>query len=663
MNHKVLQCTLIAGVCGMFILQRAVHAADSQDRADINTLGEVVVSGQGEGVQASETVHTVTAEDIRNSGALTLDRAITLLPGVNVRTGGEGVPRIDIRGFRTRHVVLLLDGIPMNSAFDQQFDPTVITTANIAEIKLTTGASSVLYGQGGLGGVINVITKKGADGLRGFVSGEAGDHAPYSGRATVSGATDRVNYFLSGSASKVDGYPLSGNFRATPEQGTGYRNNSDKKRETLFGSIGFTPSSDLSLGVTYNYSQGYFGKPFSAVNDPFDPFANSPKYARVDDYTGHSLQLAADYALSRQLSLRGWAFFNRHDERVNQYDNGGFNSFNLVAGSFQEHVTTSIQGITLQPSYDLGKAGAFSFSFAAEKDHWENSGPLTVATDAFTPLVADKSLSVYSAAIEYELSPLPGVGLVAGYGHYLQERDELNSNDYSLLAGASYDISPETRLKASFKRNVRFPSLGDLYDISKGNPDLSAERSFSYEAGVEEKLPLNSKVAITGFYTVAKNFIQNDQSTNRNTNLAEVRFAGTELSAETRCAKNLLLRASYARLYSEDRSRAGRDQQQYTPGNKVALEGTYDFTSGFSSYASLLFVGDQYFYTKNNVTPVQKAKLNNYTLVNLKLSQKVLDTKLTLYLGADNLFDENYETSYGMPQAGRYIYGGFEIRM
>lgn len=654
---------MLSTLSGFCLLPQDAYTGELQDRPGVNTLGEIVVSGQGEGVQASETVHTVTAEDIRSRGATTLDQAIILLPGVNVRTGGEGVPRIDIRGFRTRHIVLLLDGIPMNSAFDQQFDPTVIPTENIAEIKLTTGASSTLYGQGGLGGVINIITKKGTGGVQEMIAGEVGDHAPYSGRAIVSGATDRFNYFLSGSASKVDGYPLSGDYRPTVEQGSGYRNNSDKERNAVFGSIGFTPSRDLSLGVTYNYSQGYYGKPFSAVNDPFDPFANSPKYVRVDDYSGHSVQLAADYALSHQLSLRGWAFFNRRDEHVNQYDNDNFDSFNLVAGSFQEHVTTSISGVTLQPRYEMGNAGALGFSFAAERDHWENSGPLTVAADSYTPLVADKSLSVYSAAIEYELSPLPGLGLVAGYGHFLQTRDEQNSDDYSLLAGASYDISPETRLKAAFKRNIRFPSLGDLYDLSKGNPDLSAERSFSYEAGVERQLPLNSTVSFTGFYTQAINLIQNDQSTNKNTNLAEVRFAGAELSAATHCIKNLLLRASYAHLYSEDRSRAGRDQQQYTPGDKVTLEGTYNFASGFSSYASLLYVRNQFFYTKNNVTPVQKAKLSDYTLVNLKLSKRILDNKVTLYVGTDNLFDENYETSYGMPQAGRYIYGGVEIRM
>jgi len=663
MNPKVLQCTLLSAICGLQLSQGSVLAAEIQNRQETYSLGELVISGQAEGVQASETVHTVTAEDIRSRGARTLDQAIVMLPGVNVRTGGEGVPRIDIRGFRTRHVVLLLDGIPMNSAYDQQFDPTVIPTENIAEIKLTTGASSTLYGQGGLGGVINIITKKGVPGLHGMISGETGDHAPYLGRASISGATDRFNYFLSGSTSKIDGYPLSDGFRLTPEQNAGYRKNSDKERNSVFGSAGFTPNKDLSAGLTFNYTQGSYGKPFSVVNDPFDPFASTSKYARVDDSSAVSLQLAVDYAFTDQLSLRGWTFFNQLEERANQYDNANFNSFNLVAGSFQQNVKTSVKGVSLQPRYEMGKGGVITFSLGAEGDNWENSGPLTVAANTFTSLAADKSLAIFSSGVEYELSPMPGLGLVAGYGHYLQSRDEHNDDDYSLLAGASYDLTGDTRLKASFKRNIRFPALGDLYDPSQGNSQLAAERSYTYEGGVEQKFPGKSTISLTGFYTVAKNLIQNDQATNKNTNLAEVRFAGVELSAATQFVKGLLLRVSYNHLESEDRSRAGRDQLQYTPGDKATLEGKYDFDCGFSPYFSLLYVGNQFFYTKNSITPVQKAQLNDYALANLKLSQKILNNKATIYVGADNLFDENYETSYGLPRAGRYLYGGIEFRM
>ncbi len=662
MNQKVLLCASSALFCGLFPLCGEVFAAEPEDRPGNYTLGEVVVSGANDGVQATQTMYTVTAQDIQSRGARTLDQAIALLPGVNIRTGAEGVPRIDIRGFRTRHVVLLLDGIPVNSAFDQQFDPTIIPTENIAEIKLTEGASSVLYGQGGLGGVINIITKKGTNGLQGMVSAETGDHEAYLTRASISGARDKFDYFISSSSSNINAFPLSNDFRPTSEQGTGYRRNSDRERNNVFGNAGFTPNKDLTIGLTFTYSQGQFGKPASAINDPFDPFAAPPKYERIDDFEGYSVQLATDYAITDKLSIRGWVFINQLDQHDNMYDNGNLNSFNLT-GSFREQVSTSVKGISLQPKYDMGDMGKVTLSLAAEGDGWENNGVTATIPNTFSPLNANKSLAIYSTGLEYELAPLPGLGLVAGYGHYWQTRDEMSADDYSVLAGVFYDIFADTRLKASFKRSVRFPSLSDLYDLSQGNPNLVTERSYSYEGGVEQKLPWNSDVSLTGFYTTANNLIKNDPITGRNTNLSEVRFKGVELAATTQFVKRLLLRAAYTYLDSRDLSRPGRDQQQYTPGDKVTLEGKYDFESGFSPYASLLYVGNQYFYTKNNVTPVQKAKLNDYTIVNLKLSQRFLDNRVTIYVGADNLFDANYETSYGFPQAGRFIYGGVEFRL
>jgi len=133
----------------------------AEEQTEAYTLGEVVVTGEREGVEAVGTVREITAADIQRNGARTLDEALDLLPGIQVRTGNDGVPRVDMRGFRSRHVLLLLDGIPFNSTSDGQFDPTTIPTENIARIKVSYGNHSVLYGEGGLGGVINIITKKG----------------------------------------------------------------------------------------------------------------------------------------------------------------------------------------------------------------------------------------------------------------------------------------------------------------------------------------------------------------------------------------------------------------------------------------------------------------------------------------------------------------------
>ncbi len=124
-------------------------------------LAEIVVSADRPVSEAAATVRTIGPDEITSLGARTLDEALALVPGLNVRTGGDGVPRVDLRGLRTRQVTLLLNGIPLNATDDGQFDPGLISVEEIAEIKITGGTGSVLYGQGGLSGIINVLTRDG----------------------------------------------------------------------------------------------------------------------------------------------------------------------------------------------------------------------------------------------------------------------------------------------------------------------------------------------------------------------------------------------------------------------------------------------------------------------------------------------------------------------
>jgi outer membrane cobalamin receptor len=99
-----------------------------------------------------------------------------------------------------------------------------------------------------------------------------------------------------------------------------------------------------------------------------------------------------------------------------------------------------------------------------------------------------------------------------------------------------------------------------------------------------------------------------------------------------------------------------KDELQYRPKHKLTFETRYVFDIGFSIYVSVTHVADQYFYSRN--TPLIKRKLNDYTLVDLKLEQSFLNRRVNVYLGVDNLFDRDYEEAYGFPQAGRTVYVG-----
>ena len=194
------------------------------------SLGEIVVSANKNPVESNGTLYRITAEDIEKSGAKTLDEAIKKIPGLYVRYGAAGTPRIDIRGLKTRHVRLLLNGIPVKDTYDGQFDPPTIPVGHIAEIKVSIGTSSLLYGPGGSAGVINIITKKGQEGVQGSLSSEFSSNDYYSGNATISGAGKTVDGILSATMTQKDAFELSSDFDPTSEEDGDERENSDFER-------------------------------------------------------------------------------------------------------------------------------------------------------------------------------------------------------------------------------------------------------------------------------------------------------------------------------------------------------------------------------------------------------------------------------------------------
>src|SRR5512134_697505 len=104
----------------------------------------VSVTEASELVEQVGTTRRIGRGEIEARSARTLDEALRLLPGIHVRTGGDGTPRIDVRGFRSRHVLLLVNGVPANSTADGQFDPARISTQAIRDIKISYTTSSVL---------------------------------------------------------------------------------------------------------------------------------------------------------------------------------------------------------------------------------------------------------------------------------------------------------------------------------------------------------------------------------------------------------------------------------------------------------------------------------------------------------------------------------------
>ncbi|BCS55756.1 TonB-dependent siderophore receptor [Geobacter sp. SVR] len=705
MKYTILfsaQLLLVLSLMASPLFAMGTHEDQSED---IFSLGEVSVTAPSmTPIEAGETVHVISAEQIRNSSARTVDEALVLLSDVNVKLGADGVPRVEIRGFKARDILVLLDGVPINSAFDQQFDPSSIPVDSIEKIKVTTGASSVLYGTGGLGGVINIITKKGKPGLNGTVGFESGDGAPYLARTSLSGRDGKFDFFLSGSAYHRDNFPLARPVTTRTEynskthtveslENSGYRKNSDNTRNNVFLNLGYTPHSDLHFALTGNFVEGGYGKPASAINNTFDPYAPTPQYARVDNYQGFLLQLAADYAPSAVLDIPSRIYYNRIAQDNNRYDDENYNSFDHedVAGSYRLRNTGEKRGVSLQPKYDFGAAGTVTVGLLGGWDTWTASGEKkpggyvyqnTPGSGAGSPPyklfpVADEhDVFLCSVTLEYEVPLGKNIGFAVGYGHHWQIREDKTLEEFSLSGSLYYDLYRDTRLKAAFMRNVRFPTMSELYMRPTNNPTLDPEIVYHYQLGVEQKLPGKSFFKINGFYSDLHNFIGLKQSgltqaegfVPYNVNFSLYSFYGFETSLETAFLKNVQMKLNYTLNVSKDSSLSSRDDVQYVPLHKLVLTGKYDFDFGLTPFVSVVYVAHSAVYTKpsgNTQLPEQvfwKTYMGDYAVANVKLSQKLFKDRATVYIGADNILDKDYEDTYGIPRPGRFVYGGFEYR-
>jgi vitamin B12 transporter len=655
MRRRVFRTMLYTA--GFFFLGGSLQA--QEESVPLYELGEVVVSAKRDaGVETISTVRTVTAAELRASGAQSLDEAIRLIPGLHIRVGGSGTPRIDIRGFRTRHVQLLLDGIPINDTYDAQFDPTTLPVEQIAKIKLTTGGGSVLYGPGGNGGVINIITRKGIEGMQGSVAGRMGEGGAQEGAMTLSGGTSKWSVFASSDFRDRDEYLLADGFKATKEEEGGERDNSDLMRRNLFASVRYARSEKSVIGLTVNRLQGENGVPPVSNYDKSDPFAQKAKYDRVDDMDGYGAQAAFSHATEGPFAFRGWFFVNRLEMVENRYDDASYGT-QAIKGASSANSATRVAGVSLQVKREVGERGVATLGLMGESDGWESTGFEVVKGDKRSDFDEEQDLRAYSAALQYEAWPAQGVGVVLGGAYHAQDGEEMES-DFSCLAGGWYDLSERTRLKVSWARKVRFPSIRQLYDVSAGNPGLQAERSLHYELGVERSFS-GGLVSVTGFAIDALDFIEKDE-TEFYQNFQEYRFRGVELAAEKGLGGGLLLRGSYAFMDTENRSPGNdREELQHRPRHKVGLEGSGRLSFGLMPYLSVMRVAGQLFYDRDGKPPREKKSLNDYTVVEARLRQRLGGGRLELELGVDNLLDEDYEQSYGLPQAGRVVYGGCRI--
>ena len=211
---------LAAGCLALTALSPTATAQDSTSLEDM-IVTATRVARSPDTVPANVTV--ITAADIARTTAQNVPDVLKYAAGLQVAdmTGSGRQSIVDIRGFgdetATFNTLVLVDGRRMNGPDMSNVDWSTIPLERIERIEIVRGGGSVQYGNNAVGGVINIITKKGAD--RPVLQSETvvESYGGFRQSLGLSGAAGPWRYSITGSYRDSDGYRENSYFRNASE--------------------------------------------------------------------------------------------------------------------------------------------------------------------------------------------------------------------------------------------------------------------------------------------------------------------------------------------------------------------------------------------------------------------------------------------------------------
>src|SRR5215471_14967242 len=212
--------------------------------------------------QLGASVTVVPGDDVQRYHYETVEDVLRTVPGVDIRRSGSigKFSNISIRGANSNQVQVLVDGVRVKSPTLGQADLSDISPDLIERIEVIRGPQSTLYGADAIGGVVNIITKKGKGPFSGTVEGAAGNYDTYTGRGWFGGTYSLLNY--SGSISHLES---NGQFQ---------NDSSDKNAVNL--RLGVSLPWDTSIAFSLRWVRNETGLPVKFVSTSVPPLPETP---------------------------------------------------------------------------------------------------------------------------------------------------------------------------------------------------------------------------------------------------------------------------------------------------------------------------------------------------------------------------------------------------
>ncbi len=640
------------------ILAWSAVALASEDE-DVFTQGEIVVTGKKLPAEHTATMQEIDAADIEAMGATNVAEALQAAAAARVDTAptslsanGKQEHLAGLRGFDPRNVLILIDGVPIYEPYFRVLDLRQIPVGDIAKIKIMKGPTSVLYGPNALGGVINIITKKGGGPARGHVDASYGDVETYRANASVHGGAGDFEYFMAPGFAKSDGFRVSRDFDETRNEDGGVRFNSDYRDFYLSGKAVWTRAAG-GLSLSANHYEFDGGVPFSM--EAVEPSTLWRKHWRK---TGAALH--GDWAPADYLFVRGNAFYTRFYNTITTYTNTDMSCV-AADGDAVSTYDNDVFGYHFLPTLIFGRAQNLALMAHYKQDK-------VSIQDETGAKWYDYGAETYCWGGQYGLS-IGDFNFTAGGAYNFFRRTETPDEDLGEDNGAvdwqtGLAWAPFTAIEfhGGAAKKSAFPDLRSLYG-SQGNPELESESALNIDAGLRASLGDVARVSSTYFQSYIEDLIGKKEMGNEFTyeNIDEAEIRGVESALNLNLGDGVF-RLGLAHTYMDtkdlrdDRNLAKLD---FRPEHTASVDGRLNWPKNTHLAVQYYYVGEREYEQPSKDRNIMT--MPEYGITNARLSQAIpIDdtTAAKVFIEAKNLFDVYYESAPEKCAPGRMLSGG-----
>lgn len=584
----------------------AVSAAESPSESNENITDELnledyLVTAERIPVSRWDTpanVTVITAQEIEENHYSDVAEALSHVNGVVVISfGAEVIGELRING--SDRVLVLIDGHRLNDTqsftnYTKSYLNGIPTIKNIERIEVVKGGSSALYGSDAVGGVVNIITKKGKRNET-TLDVNLGSWNQKNFELTNQGAIGKFSWFVTGGLAKRRAYEHSGNTSDIYSDTSDYKNDS----ATIRLDNQFDERSSLSFNFMHLYHQ-------------YNGYHNSELYNNV----------YASYNFKEGTSTPGWFRY---------FDNYKFND---IAGGYA--VRARFRGFDYQNGWEFGKHKII-VGLEWMKTETTDLGYYGHEVQSVT----NKAAYLQDTIQIGKWNIIPGIRV--------DHSDRFGTQSSPKLA-VNYRADNKTKIYAAWGRVYNTPTTGQLYANANynrdtlffGNPNLRPEKGHTETIGIEHNFDENTSLALNLFNTKIKDGIawaaypywyynQVDARAHIDPDIAaninQAKYRGVELSFSQKVDEHFSYNLGYSHTKVDESYYANAYGQPN--GYRIGLH-----------YKNRAF--------KVNLLSIMGSSLNrryytskNYAVFDFNVSYDITEQS-TIYFKARNLTDEDY---------------------